>query len=138
MAMLPKTREARAKIGGGAGQSVGGKAYAEWQEKLWDRPRKDGVLQMPVLMVAGSDDVIDWPANSPMATLERELGLFNIVEARNPKVEMIVISNGGHFMYREHPDEFNAALIGFIEFWRLHPQAPAISVGRSIKPSTQD
>jgi pimeloyl-ACP methyl ester carboxylesterase len=129
MAMLPKTQEARMKIGSG-GQPVGGDAYREWQEKLWDRVRKDGVLQMPVLMVAGSDDVIDWPVNSPMATLERELGLFNIVAAKNPRVEMIVISNGGHFMYREHPEQFNAALLGFIEFFQRHPQAPAISAGQ--------
>jgi pimeloyl-ACP methyl ester carboxylesterase len=93
---------------------------------------------MPVLMVAGSDDVIDWPANSPMATLERELALFNIVEAKNPKVEMIVISNGGHFMYREHPERFNAALIGFIEFWESHPKAAEISAGQLNESSTRD
>ena len=116
---------------------VNGQGYKEWQKKLWGRVINDGVLQMPVLMVAGSDDVLDWPANSPKATLERELGLFNIVVAKNPRVQMVVISNGGHFMYREHPDEFNADLIGFIEFWERHPKAPAISSGQFDKPFHQ-
>ena len=137
MAMLPKTQDARRAMAAGAGMPVNGQGYKEWQKKLWGRVINDGVLQMPVLMVAGSDDVLDWPANSPKATLERELGLFNIVVAKNPRVQMVVISNGGHFMYREHPDEFNADLIGFIEFWERHPKAPVISSGQFDKPFHQ-
>jgi 2-hydroxy-6-oxonona-2,4-dienedioate hydrolase len=137
MAMLPKTQRARAKLAAGAGQPVNGKEYQEWQKKMWDRARVDGVLQMPVLMVAGSDDVLDWPVNSPKATLQRELGLFHIVAAKDPRVEMIVINNGGHFMYREHPEEFNADLISFINFWEHHPKAPPISQGQFDKPFYQ-
>jgi hypothetical protein len=30
---------------------------------------------------------------------------------------MIIVNEGGHFMYREHPELFNADLTSFIEFW---------------------
>ena len=136
MAMLPKTKEARAKLSSGLGANFYGKDYRAWQEKMWDRV-SGGALQMPVLMVAGSDDVLDWPADAPHATLQRELGLFHIVAAKNPRVKMIVIGNGGHFMYREHPEEFNADLVSFIEFSARHPKAPAISAGQLDKPFYQ-
>jgi pimeloyl-ACP methyl ester carboxylesterase len=72
---------------------------------------------MPVLMVAGKQDVLDWGPNDPAAMLRGELGMFDILGAKNPNVQMIVINEGGHFMYREHPDLFNHDLVSFIDFW---------------------
>jgi len=34
---------------------------------------------------------------------------------------MIVVNEGGHFMYREHPDTFNADLLAFVDFWKNRP-----------------
>jgi len=47
-----------------------------------------------------------------------ELGFFDIVGAKNSRVKLIVVNDAGHFPYREHPEQFNADLIQFIEFWR--------------------
>jgi len=78
-----------------------------------------------VLLVAGKNDVLDWGVNDETAKLRGEMGLFDIIAAKNTKVQMIVITNGGHFMYREHPDEFNAYLTTFIDTWEKYPTAPA-------------
>lgn len=42
------------------------------------------------------------------------------VGAKSERVKMIVINEGGHFMYREHPEQFNADLVQFIDFWKGH------------------
>jgi 2-hydroxy-6-oxonona-2,4-dienedioate hydrolase len=123
MANLPKSKEARDKINAGAGQAER-KAYSAWRAMLWDKVRKDGVLQVPVLMYAGKDDVLDWAANDATAKLSGELGLFDIIAAKNTRVRMIVQNNGGHFMYREYPEQFNQDLIGFIDYFEQHPDVP--------------
>src|SRR5438309_5115819 len=105
MATLPKSKEARAKLNAGAGRSFD---FPTFKQKMLDKVRDEGPLQMPVLLVAGKNDVLDWGLNDATAKLRGERGLFEIIATKNTKVQMIVITNGGHFMYREHPDEFNA------------------------------
>lgn len=117
MAMQPKSQAARAAINAGAGEPLRSKEYPQWREKMWDRVRNDGVLQMPVLLYAGKNDVLDWGADEPTAKLRGELGLFDIIAAKNRRVQMIVLNDSGHFMYREYPEQFNHDLIGFIDFW---------------------
>ena len=121
MATLPKSKEARAKLNAGAGRSFD---FPAFKQKMLDKVRDEGVLQMPVLLVAGKNDVLDWGVNDETAQLRGERGLFDIVAAKNTKVQMIVITNGGHFMYREHPEEFNAYLTTFIDTWQKYPAAP--------------
>src|SRR5579863_7726888 len=122
MATLPKSKEARAKLNAGAGRSFD---FPPFKQKMLDKVREEGVLQMPVLLVAGKNDVLDWGVNDETAKLRGEMGLFDIIAAKNTKVQMIVITNGGHFMYREHPDEFNSYLETFIGTWEKYPAAPA-------------
>lgn len=122
MATLPKSKEARAKLNAGAGRSFD---FPAFKQKMLDKVRDEGALQMPVLLVAGQNDVLDWGASDETAKLGGEMGLFEIIAAKNTKAQMIVISNGGHFMYREHPDEFNAYLATFIDTWEKYPTAPA-------------
>jgi len=88
---------------------------------MWDRVRRDGVLQMPVLIYSGKNDVLDWSVADPTAMLRGELGLFDILATKNTRVQMNIINQGGHFMYREHPEEFNRDLIAFIDYWNAHP-----------------
>ena len=121
MAMQDKSKAARAAINAGAGEPLRSKEYPQWREKMWDRVRNDGVLQMPVLLYAGKNDVLDWGADEPTAKLRGELGLFDIIAAKNRRVEMIVLNDSGHFMYREYPEQFNHDLIGFIDFWEHQP-----------------
>ena len=121
MANLPKSKEARDKINAGAGEAER-KAFPAWRTMLWDD--KDGVLQVPVLLYAGKNDVLDWAASDATAKLSGELGLFDIIAAKKPSMRMIVQSNGGHFMYREYPEQFNQDLIGFIDYFEHHTEVP--------------
>src|SRR5579883_1962108 len=122
MANLPKSKDARARLNAGAGKSFD---FPAFKQKMLDQVRDEGTLQMPVLLVAGKNDVLDWAPNDATAQLRGERGLFDVIAAKNTKVQMIIITNGGHFMYREHPDEFNAYLSTFIDTWEKYPNAPA-------------
>jgi pimeloyl-ACP methyl ester carboxylesterase len=133
MAMRPKAVKARAflmaraarqkKMETGSPAVAGvGEGYAALRQKMW-REARNGDLKVPVLLVAGKDDVLDWNVHDAHAHLRGQLGLFDILGAKNPRVQMVVINDGGHFMYREHPAEFNNYLTSFIEFWRNHPSA---------------
>ena len=122
MANLPKSQEARARLNAGAGKSFD---FPAFKQKMLDKVRAEGTLQMPVLLVAGKNDVLDWGPDDQTAQLRGQRALFDIIAAKNTKVQMIVITNGGHFMYREHPDEFNAYLTTFIDTWEKYPTAPA-------------
>ena len=122
MATLPKSKEARTKLNAGAGRSFD---FPAFKQKMLDKASDEDVLQMPVLLVAGKNDVLDWGVNDETAQLRGERGLFDIIAAKNTKVQMIVITNGGHFMYREHPEELNAYLTTFIDTWEKYPSAPA-------------
>jgi pimeloyl-ACP methyl ester carboxylesterase len=118
MGNTPKSKEAAAKLKAGAGESQRDEEYGVWRDKMWDRVRKDGALQMPVLLYAGKDDILDWGANEPNAMLRGQLGLLDIVGAKNPRVQMIIMNDAGHFMYREHPEEFIHDVNGFLEYWK--------------------
>jgi pimeloyl-ACP methyl ester carboxylesterase len=121
MATLAKSREARAKINAGAGRSFD---FPAFKQKMLDKIRDEGPLQMPVLLVAGKNDVLDWGVNEQTSKLSGQLALFDVIAAKDTKVQMIVMTNGGHFMYREHPDEFNTYLATFIDTWEQYPDAP--------------
>ena len=83
------------------------------------------MLQMPVLMVAGKNDVLDWGEADAMAQLKGEMALFDILASKNTKVQLFVFNNAGHFMYREHPEEFNALLVTWTDYWKNNPPQPA-------------
>ena len=118
MGNTPKSKEAAAKLKAGAGEPQRDDEYGPWRDKMWDRVRNDGALQMPVLLYAGKDDILDWGATDPTAKLRGQMGLFDIIGAKNTKVQMIVMNDAGHFMYREHSDQFVHDVTGFIEYWQ--------------------
>lgn len=120
MATQSKSKDARAKLiaqAQGPAAEAARTQQAEMRQKAWDRVKNEGILQMPILMYAGKQDVLDWGKDEPVAMLRGELGLFDILGAKNPKVQMIIVNEGGHFMYREHPEQFNHDVIGFVDFW---------------------
>lgn len=124
MSSLPKSIEAREKIHAGAGQSR--EEVARFRDEMLDRIKSEGMLQMPVLLVAGKNDVLDWGETDPTAQLKGELGLFDVIAAKNTKVQMFVFNNAGHFMYREHPEEFDDILVTWINYWKKNiPEPPA-------------
>lgn len=117
MGSLPKSEAASARLKAGAGEPLRTKDFLAYRTKMWDRVRIDGVLQMPVLLYAGKDDILDWGANDPAAKLQGQMGLFDIIGAKNKRVQMIVMNDAGHFMYREHPDQFIHDVESFIDYW---------------------
>ncbi len=110
MASLPKSQETVAKIKAGAGEPLASQ-FNEWKKSIHERVKNEGILQMPVLLY--------WGRNDPSAVLARGLDLFDIIAAKNPRTRMFIVNKAGHFHYREYPEEFNANLIHFIEFWEL-------------------
>jgi 2-hydroxy-6-oxonona-2,4-dienedioate hydrolase len=121
MGSLPKAEETRAKIKAGVGgplgyfvpiaivgapQLTGFNAF----RKMWiERVRNEGILQMPVLLY--------WGFNDPSALVARGLELFDVIGAKNPKTQMIIINKAGHMNAREKPEEFNYNVTNFIDYW---------------------
>ncbi|MEW5984557.1 MAG: alpha/beta hydrolase [Acidobacteriota bacterium] len=116
MANQPKSKQARAKYAARSSEQQS-RQNSEYRQRMWDRARSEGALPMPILIYAGKQDTLSWIEGEPSAAMRGELGFFDIVGAKNPRVSMIVINEAGHFPYREHPAQFNADLIGFIEYW---------------------
>ena len=84
--------------------------------QAWEKAR-NGVLRMPILIYTGKQDPLAWDSNDAHDMLRSELGFFDIVGTTNPRVKMVVINEAGHFPYREHPEQFNADLMHFIDYW---------------------
>jgi 2-hydroxy-6-oxonona-2,4-dienedioate hydrolase len=63
-------------------------------------------MQKPTLVI--------WSFNDPTAVLERGQALFQMIAHKEPRSQMHVLNKSGHFIYREHPREFNAVLQSWI------------------------
>ena len=68
---------------------------------------KEGRLQVPILLC--------WAADDPTALLEQGLLLYQIIREENHITRMYIVNHGGHFHYREYPDEFNKVVTNFIQ-----------------------
>jgi pimeloyl-ACP methyl ester carboxylesterase len=114
MADQPKSQEARAKYAAmdPAARRAG---YVAYRQQMWDRARA-GAVTVPTLIYAAKQDTLSWDADDPHAMMRGELEFFDILGANNPRVQMILINEAGHFPYREHPEQFAADLVHFIEF----------------------
>jgi len=124
MGSLPKSQETRAKIKTGVGGplayfvpvAIVGQpqlaGFNEWKKSWIERVKNEGILQMPVLLF--------WGFNDPSALVPRGLELFEVVGAKNPKTQMVIINKAGHQSAREKPEEFNSSVIHFIEYWESH------------------
>jgi pimeloyl-ACP methyl ester carboxylesterase len=122
MADQPKSVEARRKYAAArSGALPSGEITTAYRDRMWERARTEG-MDMPVLILTGKQDTLSWDAADRHAMLRRELGFFDIVGTRNPRVKMVVINETGHFPYREHPELFTAELVSFIEFWKVHTE----------------
>jgi 2-hydroxy-6-oxonona-2,4-dienedioate hydrolase len=86
---------------------------------------KNGILSMPILIIHGMQDGLAWRTADPWRSFRPELGFMDAVGqmGKNPKVSMIIMNAAGHFPYREHPEEFNAYLMTFIDVWNRQPAA---------------
>jgi pimeloyl-ACP methyl ester carboxylesterase len=124
MGNLPKAVETRKRMDAMRASRPGwpNDQNSAYRDQAWAKARA-GLLQMPILILSGKQDTLSWDADDPHAMMRGELGFFDIVGAKNPKVKLVIINEAGHFPYREHPEQFNATLTHFIDFWGRQPTA---------------
>jgi pimeloyl-ACP methyl ester carboxylesterase len=62
----------------------------------------------------GKPTLVIWAFNDPTAVLERGQALFAMIADKEPRAQMHIVNKAGHFVYREHPTEFNAVLQSWV------------------------
>jgi pimeloyl-ACP methyl ester carboxylesterase len=105
----PKAELARQKLRAGAGGDLHANFY-EYRRTMHKRIIDEGMLQMPIM--------IYWGRQDPMQPLERAMALYDVLAARNPRVQLMMTNKAGHFSYRERPEVFNQVVINWIDSWR--------------------
>lgn len=107
MSLLPKSQQTAAKLRDGAGGELATTdGFNQWKAAWQQRIRKEGVLEMPVL--------IYWGAKDPVAPVAAGEALRDLIAGQNPHVQMIIQDKAGHFPFREDPDEFVSNVTNFI------------------------
>ncbi|MCJ7592292.1 MAG: alpha/beta hydrolase [Woeseiaceae bacterium] len=81
------------------------------------RIRDEGVPNLPVMLVCGQHDNLDWDAGDRIPQMKGCLSLFNTLGENNDKVKLVSYNQAGHFPYRELADQFNSDLAHFIHYW---------------------
>ena len=82
---------------------------SEMNHEAYHRILMEGLLQMPTLLY--------WAQNDPSVLPIQGWSFFNIIAETNPNARFLVTNRGGHFHYREHPEEFVHNVAGFVDFW---------------------
>lgn len=120
MSLLPKSVDTQTKLKAGAGGELAtADGFNRWKTQWLERIRKEGVLQLPVLVY--------WGQNDPASPVSDGKALYDILSATNPRVRMIVADHGGHFTFREYPEEFVSNVTMFIDYWKNHGDDAQIS-----------
>lgn len=112
MKSLPEWQAIEARKMKGSPQS--GDDY--WGPKL-ARVRDEGVPDLPILLVCGQHDNLDWDAGDPAPQMRGCLSIFDTLGRNNNKVKLVAYNQAGHFAYRELAEQFNADLTSFIRYW---------------------
>lgn len=123
MAAQPAWLEARTRVAALRDTRRGRRLAAadeELRTQAWERAR-NGELKMPIMLIASKQDPLSWYAGEAHAMMSSELDFFDIVGQMNARVRMVILNNGAHFPYRDQPEQFNAELEHFIDFWDAHP-----------------
>jgi 2-hydroxy-6-oxonona-2,4-dienedioate hydrolase len=107
MSLLPKSQETATKLKAGAGGELGTTdGFNQWKAAWQQRIRKEGVLEMPVL--------IYWGANDQVAPVAAGEALRDLIAGQNPHVQMTIQDKAGHFPFRENAEEFVSSVTDFI------------------------
>ena len=75
---------------------------------------KRDVLQRLAQRGMGRPTQIIWGTEDKTATLDRGIDLFHIIASRERQTTMHVMNAAGHHPYREHPEQFNQIMFGFL------------------------
>ena len=62
----------------------------------------------------GRPNLLIWGHNDPTATIDQGFELFEILIQKEPRTEMHVFNESGHFTYREHPEAFNRYILDYV------------------------
>lgn len=89
---------------------------SELVHRAYHRILTEGVLQMPVLLY--------WAKNDPSVLPGQAYAFYNVFAETNPRAWLLFTNRGGHFHYREHPEEFNRNLLHFLTAWDDTPAHP--------------
>jgi len=108
MNLNPKVQWTRFYRDGGAGAPFRAN-FDNWREAMHARIRDNGELKIPVLLI--------WARDDPTHPLERSMALYDVLAEHNPSVQTLMMNDAGHYAFREKPDEFNFAVIRFINAW---------------------
>lgn len=112
MKSLPEWQEIASRKVKGIPQS----GHEYWGPHL-ARVRDEGVPHLPILLVCGQHDNLDWDAGDRTPQMKGCLSLFNILGSNNDKVKLVAYNAAGHFPYRELAEQFNSDLVNFIQYW---------------------
>jgi len=112
MKSLPEWKAIESRKVTGVPQS--GDAY--WGPHL-TRIRQQGVPDLPILLVCGQHDNLDWDAGEDTPKMKGCLSLFDTLGHRNNKVKLVAYNAAGHFPYRELAEQFNSDVVHFIRYW---------------------
>lgn len=83
---------------------------SEMIHDAYHRILTEGILQMPILLY--------WAQNDPSVLPMQAYSFFNILAETDPNVRLLFTNRGGHFHYREQPEEFVHNVTGFVNFWK--------------------
>jgi len=96
------------------GDPESGQEY--WGPRL-EKVRSEGVPDVPILLVCGQHDNLDWNAGDRTPQMKGCLSIFDTLGANNSRVKLVAYNQAGHFPYRELPEQFNRDLADFVHYW---------------------
>ncbi len=107
VAALPKYRESCEKMeAGGLNKSVFLPSHGRQKSETFDWLMNRGT---------GRPNLLIWGKNDPTATVDQGFSLFDILIHKEPRTEMHIFNQSGHFTYREHPEAFNRLILDYIK-----------------------
>ena len=95
-------------------------AYAlngKWPFESHLAKQKPETLQLVQNPGLGKPTLVMWGLNDPTALIEQGLELFKMISKGEPRSQMHIFNQAGHFTYREHPKEFNQVLRSWVALW---------------------
>jgi pimeloyl-ACP methyl ester carboxylesterase len=104
VSLLPKTEEAARKM-----KALSDKQFLpDLQRQKYDTLDliREGRLKAPTLVV--------WGLNDPSAPIVLGHQLFQQIAFALPRAQLHVFNHAGHYVYREHPRDFDRVLIDFV------------------------
>ena len=107
VAALPKYRESCEKMeAGGLNKSVFLPSHGRQKSETFDWLMDRGT---------GRPNLLIWGKNDPTATIDQGFSLFDILIHKEPRTEMHIFNQSGHFTYREHPEAFNRLILDYVK-----------------------